>query len=285
MSLSTSAYDATKTTAKRVLVALGLGATVLERYRRSQRIRSARAFLESGFLFPDARDAILSDFSDVCLHTQLSIAGICNLESVARLVTAQRIDGAFVECGTWRGGALGYWARSFSRNGGTPSTSPIWGFDSFEGMPQMTERDGDFTARWLYSRPLSELPPHLLRGMLASTHLNIAREDDVWLILSTSHFPRDRIHVVKGWFQDSLPNNVEAIGPIAVLRLDGDFYESTRVCLDQLYDRVIPGGVVIIDDYGVFPGCRAALHEFFTERQISAPLLYVDVAVRYFFKP
>jgi hypothetical protein len=103
-------------------------------------------------------------------------------------------------------------------------------------------------------------------------------------MLSASTFPPDRLHVVKGWFQESLAKNADAIGPIAVLRLDGDFYASTRVCLEELYDHVVPGGVVIIDDYGVFPGCRRATDEFFEERNLAAPLLYVDVAVRYFFK-
>lgn len=262
-----------------------LGSELLDRYHRSKRVRRARAFLEAGGVFPADHEAILRDFAVVAQNTQLSIAGIANIEAIARHVVSSGRSGAFVECGTWRGGALGYWARSFLRNGGAPHTSSIWGFDSFEGMPQMTEQDGEFTARWLHQRPLAELPGEMLRGQLTKTGLNVALEQDVWDMLASSGYPQDRVHVVKGWFQNSLPPNADKIGPIAVLRLDGDFYESTRVCLEQLYDRVVSGGVVILDDYGVFPGCKQATDEFFTARRISAPLLYVDVAVRYFFKP
>jgi O-methyltransferase len=279
-----SLYGNTKAATKRLLNALGVGDATSKRYRRSLRVRRARAFLEAGFLYPDEREAILRDFSDVCLHTQLSIAGICNLEALARHVVSLGLSGAFVECGTWRGGALGFWARSFLRNAGVPSKSSIWGFDSFEGMPQMTEKDGDFTARWLYERPITEVPSELLRGEFSGTERNVASEEDVWSVLSTSQFPRDGLHVVKGWFQESLAKNADAIGPIAILRIDGDFYASTRVCLEKLFDRVVPGGAVIIDDYGVFPGCRRATDEFLEERKLAPPLLYVDVAVRYFFK-
>jgi O-methyltransferase len=70
-----------------------------------------------------------------------------------------------------------------------------------------------------------------------------------------------------------------------VLRLDGDFYDSTKICLETLYDQVVWGGIVIIDDYGVFPGCRRAVDEFIAARRLPVRLIYVDVAVHFFFKP
>ena len=78
---------------------------------------------------------------------------------------------------------------------------------------------------------------------------------------------------------------VDRIGPIAVLRLDGDFYESTRFCLETLYDRVVPGGYVIIDDYGTFEGCRAAVHEFLDSRGLALHLHYGNPDIRYLIKP
>src|SRR5580704_17312646 len=113
MDISMPFAHSTKNAAKRMLSALGLSKQLIDPYRRAVRVRRARAFLESGFVFADAHQAILRDFAAVCLHTQLSIAGVANLEAVARYVVGERLRGQFVECGTWRGGALGYWARSF----------------------------------------------------------------------------------------------------------------------------------------------------------------------------
>jgi hypothetical protein len=280
-----------RTTARLAVEALPVGDKVVESFRRALRVRGARAFVEAGRMFtgapndPDMREAIVADFEAVCMFTQLSIAGICNLEAIARDVIVRRVHGAFVECGTWRGGALGYWARSYIRNGGIPARSAIFGFDSFEGMPQMTENDGETGARWLYGKSMAEAAPDAIRGSLTSTGANVASEADCWAMLTTAGFPKDRCHVVRGWFQDTLPLHKNQIGPIAVLRLDGDWYESTRCCLSALYDQVVVGGVVIVDDYGAFPGCKRAVDEFLSEQGVAPHLVYVDSSVRFFRKP
>ena len=74
---------------------------------------------------------------------------------------------------------------------------------------------------------------------------------------------------VKGWFDQTLPANRDRIGPIAILRIDGDWYSSVRCCLDNLYDQVVDGGFVILDDYYTFEGCAIALHEFLGERRLA----------------
>ena len=99
-----------------------------------------------------------------------------------------------------------------------------------------------------------------------------------------SGYPGERVTVVAGWFQDTLPIWRERIGPIAVLRIDGDFYESTRVCFEALYDSVIPDGAVIIDDYGTFEGCRRATDEFLSSRS-RIELVPIDFGASYFVKP
>jgi O-methyltransferase len=274
----------TKMLARRFLEKLPHGDTIVEAYRRDNRVRRARAFLEGGFVYPENQAEILGDFRAVCLNTQLSSAGICNLEATARQTIASGVEGAFVECGTWRGGSLGFWARSFVRNGGVPARNPIFGFDSFEGMPQMTKEDGEWTAHWLHGKTIDKVAPDLLSGALHPSGMNVASEADVWSMIDGSGFPREHVSITKGWFQNTLPLMSAQIGPIAVLRLDGDFYESTKVCLDLLYDQVLPGGTVIIDDYGSFPGCRRAVDEFVASRGIALKLVYVDVGVRFFFK-
>jgi O-methyltransferase len=274
-----------KKLARNLLETFPQGEMLVEAYRRDQRVRKARRYLEFGGIYPADREAILQDFRAVCINTQLTPAGICNLESVAREIIARSVEGAFVECGTWRGGSLGFWARTFVRNGGHPARCPIFGFDSFQGMPQMTKEDGESTAHWLHGKSMSNLSPAQLSGALEPAGINLATEQDVWSMVEGSGFPRERVTITKGWFQDTLPLKKEAIGNIAVLRLDGDFYDSTKICLETLYDQVVWGGIVIIDDYGVFPGCRRAVDEFIAARRLPVRLIYVDVAVHFFFKP
>jgi O-methyltransferase len=275
----------TKELVRNLLETFPQGEMLVEAYRRDQRVRQLRQYLEIGAIYPAEREAILRDFRAVCMNTQLTRGGICNLESVAREIIARGVEGAFVECGTWRGGSLGFWARTFVRNGGDPARCPIFGFDSFQGMPQMTKEDGDSTAHWMHRKSMRHLSPAQLSGALESAGINLATEQDVWSMVEGSGFPRERVTITKGWFQETLPLKREAIGRIAVLRLDGDFYESTKICLETLYDQVVSDGAVIIDDYGFFPGCRRAVDEFIAARGLRVRLVYVDVAVHFFFKP
>jgi O-methyltransferase len=91
-----------------------------------------------------------------------------------------------------------------------------------------------------------------------------------------------RVHLVPGLFEETLVRT--DTGPIELLHLDGDWYESTRVCLEVLYDRVVPGGYVVIDDYGFWPGARQATDEFRARRGIGAPLVRVDLGPVYWVK-
>ncbi len=248
-------------------------------------MREARAFLETGGLFLGAHEGILADYQAVWTSTQVSFPGICNLEAIARDVISHKMTGAFVECGTWRGGAVAYWARSYLRNGGLPERTAIFGFDSFQGMPQMTRADGDEVACWLYGKPVAHLMPDVLGGDLTPTAFNVANRADCRSTVAKSGFPEARVSIVEGWFQNTLDRHKDEIGAISVLRLDADFYESTRCCLDSLYDHVVSGGAVIIDDYGAFRGCRQAVDEFLAERVIAVHLVYVDETIRFFYKP
>jgi hypothetical protein len=96
---------------------------------------------------------------------------------------------------------------------------------------------------------------------------------------------KKNIVISKGWFQDTLPKDREKIGKIAILRLDGDWYESTKCCLENLYDNVIIGGYIILDDYGHWEGAKKALDEFFIERKIRPELIKIDYTGIYFKKP
>ena len=245
-----------------------------DRRWRTAQLGAFEQAMRFGRLVPDAElEGVLADYAAIMTDTQLGMGGLLNLQDVARAVVRDGLAGAVVECGTWRGGALGFWARAFRRFGGDAARNPIYGFDSFEGMPRMTAQDGAATGAWLYGRDYDERDAEQRSGALKGTNVNVASEAQVRANLSASGLPDGSWHVVKGWFQDTLPAWRERIGPIAVLRLDGDLYESTKVCLDVLYEQVVAGGYVIVDDYYAFEGCRKAIDEF-VARQAARPILH-----------
>jgi O-methyltransferase len=176
-------------------------------------------------------------------------------------------DYSFIECGVAKGGALAimkYAARS----------NNIFGFDSFEGMPDITEKDiGEYNR----SNPLTDfgkVGDNLSGGI-----------ETVYNSFKTLNLPMENVHLVKGFFNDTLKVNKAKCGKIAVLRIDADWYESCKVCLEELYDQVIDGGVIIIDDYGHFIGAKRATDEFRASRSIVAPLIQTDYTEFYWIKP
>ena len=105
------------------------------------------------------------------------------------------------------------------------------------------------------------------------------------LLVDAIGYPATSVRIHEGWFQDTMPEAKGEIGDIAILRLDADFYASTRYCLEELFDRVVPGGFVIIDDYGCYEGCRTAVDEFLAARPERYFLHHADAECRYIEKP
>ncbi len=186
-----------------------------------------------------------------------SMIGRARLDDLDLCVTTALEDGVpgdLVEAGVWRGGASILMRGILAAHGDTDRT--VWVADSFAGLPKPeSERDTlDLSA--------DERPELVVgRGRVAA---NFARFD----LLD------DRVRFLEGWFKDTLaPAPIEKI---AVLRLDGDLYESTMQTLTALYDRVSVGGYVIVDDYGVLPVCREAVEEFREARGITDPIEIID---------
>jgi O-methyltransferase len=155
----------------------------------------------------------------------------------------RQIPGCVAECGVWRGGMSAGMAQVLGAD------RQYLLFDSFEGLPPAREElDGASAVAW-QSDP--KAPFH---------HNNCtAAEAEAAAAMKLSGVPS--FSLVKGWFNETLPRFVLPCN-IAVLRLDGDWYESTRVCLENLYPHVAPGGVVILDDYYAWDGCTRAVNEF-----------------------
>jgi hypothetical protein len=167
-----------------------------------------------------------------------------------RHVVRYAIPGAIVECGVWRGGSMHVVARTLLAIGDT--SRDLYLFDTFEGMTPPTERDVTYDGR-----PVTEL---LATRPRTARIWAIAGLEDVQQGFEEIPYPSERIHFVKGPVESTLPG--QAPDRIAILRLDTDWYESTRHELECLYDRVPSGGVVIIDDYGTYRGSREAVDEF-----------------------
>jgi O-methyltransferase len=202
------------------------------------------------FLFPTIRK--------ISPYTMLSYSALCEMYDVIHKVDTWKVPGAIVEMGCWSGGcgALMSWTTKKNK-----SDRDIWLFDSFEGLPELAEEDREWAEKSnlkMKSKEQKEMKPI---GSYATTEQNVQ-----FALESLS--AKEKVHVVKGWFQNSVPGVQKEIGPIAVLRLDGDLYESTKYCLGTLYDQVSSKGIIVIDDYHL-EGCRRALYEFFYTRNIS----------------
>ncbi len=227
-----------------------------------------RAIVHYGLNF-----SALKLFWDIQPYTMVGHARLLNIYDLAYSAESQETEGAFVECGVWRGGCAGIMAFVAMRHGTKRKT---WLFDSFEGLPHPTDKDGVKAATYAKQD---------VSGELKSIKMNVGPLEDVKeLLFKILKLPQDSICTVKGWFQETLPKKKNQIGPIAILRLDGDWYESTKCILDNLYDNVVSGGYVIVDDYGSWEGCKKAVDEFLQSRGLNPELHLIDASGLYFKK-
>ncbi|MDP2637222.1 MAG: TylF/MycF/NovP-related O-methyltransferase [bacterium] len=206
--------------------------------------------------------------------TMVEYAGVRNVYDLAEIAVREGIQGAFVECGVWRGGVAGVLGSRAKQEGKGRVT---WLFDSFEGLPEPTKEDGSFAKEYSGEKD---------SGKLVSIEKCVGPITDVRNILfSILRLQENQVRLVQGWFQDTLPQARSGIGKIALLRLDADWYESTKCALENLYDLVSSGGYVVIDDYGHWEGCRKAVDEFLQARGVTVAIHPVDSMVAYFQKP
>jgi O-methyltransferase len=176
-------------------------------------------------------------------------------EAVAELLHSN-VEGCLVECGVAEGGCSALMA-AVAKDGSNRMT---WLFDSFEGLPDPTAMD--------FVEPNSKATGENIRPLERGSCLGtFERVQEV--LFQRFGLSRTQVQLVKGWFQDSLPAYRDRIGPIAMLRIDGDWYESTKCCLENLFDQLVPEGYCIADDYGTFYGCRRAVDEFLQSRNLK----------------
>ena len=188
-------------------------------------------------------------------HTMVCEGSLRDLADQVRAVLAYDIPGAFVECGAWRGGT-GFLMAGLLRAQAAKDRK-VWLFDSFEGSQPPQEVDGAAALAWATNKEGVHYHDNMRVGV------EQVRQTAKDLGLDA------RLQIVKGWFDATLPAHRQRIGPIALLRIDCDWYASVRCCLETLYDQVVPGGIVVFDDYYTFDGCAAAVHEFLGTKSLS----------------
>jgi O-methyltransferase len=205
-------------------------------------------------------------------YTLTSPERIEALCSAVGYIARAELPGAIVECGVWRGGSVMAAALELLRNG--DSGRDLYLYDTFVGMTPPGDRDVDYRGK----------PGEYVEGevLMATGHrTSDGLMAEIRRTIESTGYPPDRIHLVKGAVQDTVPE----VTPerIALLRLDTDWYESTRHELEHLYPRLVGGGVLIVDDYGHFRGAREAVDEFFSGQPVL--LHRIDATGRMVLKP
>ena len=208
-------------------------------------------------------------------YSMVGRAGLFRTHDIAAEMEKQKIDGCFVECSVARGGSSALMALVAADHN---SDRKLWLFDSFEGLSEPTAEDE-------YKESLRYAPGNRSSDLVAPGYCLGTFEEVESLLFSKLGLNRDNIFMVKGWFQDTLPEYREKTDAIAILRIDGDWYESTKCCLENLYDNVIPGGSIIIDDYESYVGAKKATDEFIKNRDIKTKLSFDGRGGCYFRKP
>ncbi len=200
-------------------------------------------------------------------HSITSVPRLLAIIEAVRYCERRRIEGAFAECGVWRGGSVLAMILALQDLG---AERDIWLYDTFEGMTQPTREDVS-----QFHRPALETWNDAETGPAWPEYFSPAvfNEEGVRKTLLATGYPEERLHFVRGPVEETLP--ADAPERLALLRLDTDWYESTRHELLHLYPRLADGGPLIIDDYGHWEGCRRAVDEHF--ETTAAPILLTRI--------
>ena len=205
----------------------------------------------------------LNKIINILLELKFTLIGPEGLDNIARLVTEvknNKVPGAFVEAGVWRGGAC-IFARALMDH--LEMKEPVYVCDSFQGLPIPVDKNDVDDAHFFI--------PEL------SVSINTVKEN-------FGYFPLEgEVKYIEGLFKDTMPKLKDEIGPISVLRVDADMYEGTQQVLENLYDKVSVGGYVIVDDYCINQA-KQAIDEFREMYRIKNPLIKTNNCIHYWQK-
>jgi len=219
----------------------------------------------------DAEPHWLEIYDRVEPFTMTSLSRVFACIAAAEHVSKRGIEGAIVECGVWKGGSsmaalLALVRRSdFSRE--------VWLYDTYEGMTAPGEHDAEANKQLFASHSRDDGSSDWCRAELGEVFANI----------ESCGYPMAQMKFIKGRVEKTIPGALP--DRISVLRLDTDFYESTRHELEHLYPRLSSGGILMIDDYGAHAGAKRAVDEFLLEESIDVFLSRIDSSGRLLIKP
>ena len=187
-------------------------------------------------------------------YTMVQSMRLIKLYDLVKEVNALNLAGDIVECGVWNGGSAAVMAVACRDDKIHPQKRSFWLFDSFKGLPKPGERDGENEKRFYFE---------------GWTKGDVKNVKDVFNKLCLS---LEDVKIIPGWFDSTL--KVADVGQTAILHIDADWYESVKTVLENLYDKVIPGGFIVLDDYGRWEGCRAAVDDYIKEHNIKGVKIY-----------
>jgi hypothetical protein len=223
---------------------------------------------------PDFEPLHKEIFEAVQDYTMTSPLRVQAVIEAVRYIIRNEIDGAFMECGVYMGGSMMAVAMTLLKL--QVNNRELYLFDTFEGMPKPETVDVNFQGRPALDYFLTQrIDDESSRW--ANAPLEVVRE-----AMSLTGYPAANIHFVKGLVEDTVP--ASAPESIALLRLDTDWYKSTKHELDHLFPRVSSAGAVIIDDYGELMGAKKAVDEYFEEQDIRSFLHRIDFTGRLIIK-
>ncbi|HNF30136.1 MAG TPA: TylF/MycF/NovP-related O-methyltransferase [Chitinophagaceae bacterium] len=204
-------------------------------------------------------------------YTMTGIERMFALYKATEYIVKNNIEGDFVECGVWRGGSSMVILKTLQKFNVT--NRKIWLFDTYEGMSEPTEDDKDFT------------------DLSADKQLQKSKKDadsfiwayatleDVKKNIELTKYPLENVHFIKGKVEDTIPEK-NYFNHCSLLRLDTDWYESTKIELEYFYPLLQKNGVMIIDDYGHWQGCKKAVDEYFATQNFCPLLQRIDYTGR-----
>lgn len=171
--------------------------------------------------------------------------------------------GAYVECGVWRGGMSAAIAEVLETD------HEFHLFDSFEGLPEAKEIDGKNAIAWQADKN-------------SANYFDNCKAEVDYAIQAMKIANKVNYKIHKGWFNQTLPHYKG--DKIAILRLDGDWYDSIMDSLKNLYPNVIQNGIIVLDDYGTWDGCTRAVHDFLSEIKSTSKILQWNNQIHYILK-
>jgi O-methyltransferase len=198
--------------------------------------------------------------------TKTSVERIYALIHAVQYLSMRKLPGTIVECGVWKGGSMAAIAKTLVQM--QDFTRDLYLFDTFDGMSEPSDKDVDYSGKAASTVLIEDVGYRCADAPLA----------EVRTIMYSTGYPKERIHFVQGKVEETIP--VDAPSAISLLRLDTDWYASTKHELVHLFPRLAHGGVLVIDDYGHWEGARRACDEYFAENRISILLNRIDYTGR-----